>query len=175
MENSTHVCCVKGHSPENLPFGGKESIIDVYKIKIALYQEIDKAIDNGYTCFMNDACRGVNFWATQYILQKRKRNPNIQLKLVVNCDEPIETWCCNDLQTYNSILLHANGIPRFGCEYTHDFMQIKHIYMINKSSLLLAVWNGQASNTKNCIDFAKHKGIKTTVINIEEKGYRLSF
>ncbi len=36
--------------------------------------------------------------------------------------------------------------------------------MVNRSSLVIAVFNGQKSGTKNTVDYAKQKGIK--IINV---------
>ena len=160
------ICCIIGHGPENLPFGGKESVIDVYKIKIALYHAIEQAIEDKYTYFINGACRGVDFWAAEHILQLRKQNPLIKLEFVITCDSQTDSWCFSDLQTYNNLLKQANGITRLGYDYTPDCLQIKNKYMVNKSSLIIAVWNGQPSETKYCLDYAIEKGLKTNIIAV---------
>lgn len=38
--------------------------------------------------------------------------------------------------------------------------------MVNRSNLVIAVWNGEKSGTKNTIDYAVRKGVE--VINVLE-------
>ena len=51
------------------------------------------------------------------------------------------------------------------CErYFKACYQRRNEFMVDHSNLVIAVWNGMASGTKNTIDYAKRKGVK--VVNI---------
>ena len=39
-----------------------------------------------------------------------------------------------------------------------------NVWMVDRSNLIIAVFNGQKSGTKNTLDYAKRKGVK--VVNV---------
>lgn len=158
-------CCFSGHRPEKIPCSGQPSM-QLYNIKIALYQEIDKAIKNGYEYFVDGACRGVDFWAAEHVLWHKNRNPMIQLEFAIPFDLQAAKWCEEDKIEYHKLLKQADKITKVNNAYTLNCMQKRNEYMVDKSSLIIAVWNGKPSGTKNCLDYAVKKGLEIKVVYI---------
>ena len=67
-----HRCCFTGHRPQKLNFTEEE-------IKVLLDNAIDKAIEKGYVTFITGMAMGVDIWAAEIVLQKRKSNTDIHL------------------------------------------------------------------------------------------------
>jgi uncharacterized phage-like protein YoqJ len=44
-------------------------------------------------------------------------------------------------------------------------MQLRNMYMVDQSQILVAVFNGEKSGTKNCVDYAQHKKKKVIVMD----------
>ena len=44
-------------------------------------------------------------------------------------------------------------------------MQERNKYIIDNSSVLIALFNGKAGGTKQTVDYAKEKGLKIKIIN----------
>ena len=55
---------------------------------------------------------------------------------------------------------------RLGFTFTSEFISpsIKLCSMVDRSNLVIAVFNGQKSGTKNTVDYAKRKDVK--VVNV---------
>ena len=73
MEGKT--CCVTGH--RDLP--QKE----IGRVKAALRREIDCAVADGFTRFMSGFADGVDLYFAEFVLEKKKTNPALELIAVI--------------------------------------------------------------------------------------------
>lgn len=151
-EKRIHRACFTGHRPEKLQQTEKE-------ICKGLEQEIRKAIDSGIYVFITGMARGVDIWAAEIVLRLRNEGQNVKLI----CAGPYEGfergWSHDWQQRYNAVLRSAD-LVRFICPgYSRACFQIRNEWMVDHSALVIAVFNGQPSGTKNTIDYAKRKGV----------------
>ncbi len=151
-EKRIHRACFTGHRPEKLQQTEKE-------ICKGLEQEIRKAIDSGTYVFITGMARGVDIWAAEIVLRLRNEGQNVKLI----CASPYEGfergWSHDWQQRYNAVLRSAD-LVRFICPgYSRACFQIRNEWMVDHSALVIAVFNGQPSGTKNTIDYAKRKGV----------------
>ena len=74
MENNKkqHRCCFTGHRPNKLNYSESE-------IKLLLEKAIDSAISNGYVTFITGMAEGVDIWAAEIVLEKKKQNDALHL------------------------------------------------------------------------------------------------
>lgn len=68
-------CCVTGH--RDLP--QKE----INYVKAALGREVDRAVADGYTCFMSGFGEGVDQYFAEIVLERQKGNPALELIAVI--------------------------------------------------------------------------------------------
>ncbi len=151
-EKRIHRACFTGHRPEKLQQTEKE-------ICKGLEQEIRKAIDSGIYVFITGMARGVDIWAAEIVLRLRNEGQNVKLI----CAGPYEGfergWSHDWQQRYNAVLRSAD-LVRFICPgYSRACFQIRNEWMVDHSALVIAVFNGQPSGTKNTIDYAVQKSV----------------
>lgn len=151
-QSRKHSVCFTGHRPEKLR-QPEDKIIK------ALETAIKEAIANGKTTFISGMARGVDIWAAEIV--RRLRNEGQDIKLI--CAVPYNGFECawNDgwKQRYNNILAAAD-LVHFVCPgYSKDCFQVRNEWMVEHSSLVIAVFNGQPSGTRNTLDYAKRKGV----------------
>lgn len=151
-EKRIHRACFTGHRPEKLQQTEKE-------ICKGLNREIRKAIDSGIYVFITGMARGVDIWAAEIVLRFRNEGQNVKLI----CASPYEGfergWSHDWQQRYNAVLRSAD-LVRFICPgYSRACFQIRNEWMVDHSALVIAVFNGQPSGTKNTIDYARRKGV----------------
>lgn len=65
------------------------------------------------------------------------------------------------------ILQGANYTTTVSDHYFRACYQRRNEFMVDHSNLVIAVWNGEKSGTKNTIDYAIKYGVK--IINILDK------
>lgn len=159
FEKRMHRVCFTGHRPERLHM--REEVV-----KSALLSEIIKAIYDGKNVFISGMARGVDLWAAEIIVGLREEYP--ELKLI--CASPYEgfekCWSKEWKKLYTEILKKAD-LVRFICpQYSGFSYQRRNEWMVNHSSRVIAVWNGEKSGTQNTIRYAEKCGV--CVINVYE-------
>lgn len=151
-EKRLHRCCFTGHRPEKLNRPERE-------IKLELKKEICRALEDNFTVFISGMARGVDIWAAEIVLQLRK--DGIPVRLICACPYPgFERNWSNIWQTRYTAILSAADLVRFisPC-YSSRCFQVRNEWMVNHSSNVIAVFNGQPSGTKNTIEYAQQQGI----------------
>lgn len=151
-EKRLHRACFTGHRPEKL--NQPEGVV----VK-ALTNAIYEAIEDGKNVFISGMARGVDIWAAEIVLRLRSEGEDVKLL----CASPYEGfergWSADWQQRYNAVLRNAD-LVRYICPgYSRACFQIRNEWLVNHSSLVIAVFNGQPSGTKNTIDYAVRKGI----------------
>lgn len=152
-----HRCCFTGHRPEKLSRPEKA-------LRDDLESEIRKAFVEGYSVFISGMARGVDIDAAEIVLQLREAGHPVRLI----CASPFpgfeESWDKEWQRRYNAVMESAD-LVRFVCpKYSRGCFQIRNEWMVNHSSRVIAVFNGQPSGTRNTIDYAMRQGIPVRTI-----------
>ena len=162
MENNKkqHRCCFTGHRPNKLNYSESE-------IKLLLEKTIDSAISNGYVTFITGMAEGVDIWAAEIVLEKKKQNDALHLICAVPHPDFEKRRGFFEERRYDRIIKNADYVTTISDHYYKACYQKRNEWMVDRSSLVIAVWNGTASGTKNTVVYAKRQGID--VINILHK------
>lgn len=157
-----HRCCFTGHRPEKLAYSESE-------IKFLLEKAIDHAIADGYVTFITGMAQGTDIWAAEIVLEKKKHNNGLHLICAV--PHPGFEKRRNEYETarYNHILCHADYVRIICDRYFRACYQRRNELMVDHASLVIAVWDGRSSGTKNTIDYAKRVGVK--IVNVLDKRF----
>ena len=145
--------CFTGHRPEKLNRSEK-SVLD------GLETTIRQAIADGSNVFISGMARGVDIWAAEIVLQIRSEGEDIKLI----CASPYrgfeKSWSIDWQRRYNNVI-EAADLVRFICpNYSKSCFQIRNEWMVDHSSRVIAVFNGQLGGTKNTIDYAKIRAVE---------------
>ena len=152
QELRKHRCCFTGHRPEKLH---KPEA----KIKEDLEAAILQAVDNGFVTFISGMARGVDIWAAEIVLRLRESNPAIHLVAASPYRGFESRWSADWQGRYNAILQKVDMV-RFVCPgYSHDCFQRRNEWMVDRSSRVIAVFNGESGGTRNTIEYAKCQNI----------------
>ena len=155
-----HRCCFTGHRPNKLDYSEGE-------IKSLLKMAIDNAISDGYVTFITGMAEGVDIWAAEIVLEKKKENKDLHLICAVPHPGFEKRRSEYETERYEYIIKNADYVTTISDNYYRACYQKRNIWMVDRSSLVIAVWNGQLSGTKNTIDYAVRQGIR--IINILNK------
>lgn len=151
----SRTCCFTGHRPEKL--AERQEIIIT-----ALRKAILDAINDGYTNFITGMAYGVDIWAAEIILSLKS---SYDLKLICAIPHPHFENICNAFwkEKYYQVLTQADEVNYILPHYTSYCLRKRNNWMVEHSSLIIAVYNGSKGGTKNTIDYAIKNNIK--VIN----------
>lgn len=142
-----HRCCFSGHRPQKLRRSEKE-------IKADLETAIQHAITDGYTTFITGMAYGVDIWAGQLVVQLRKNNPALHLIAAVPFRGFEDRWSSDWKRAYQELLEQADLVKYIFPGYNAGAYQRRNEWMVDHSSRVIAVFNGEPSGTKNTIDYA---------------------
>lgn len=159
-EKRLHRCCFTGHRPEKLSLSEAE-------VKPLLEKAIDTAIENGFTTFITGMAPGVDIWAAEIVLEKRKHNTALHLICAVPHPGFENKRGEYEKERYIRIIQSADYVTTISDHYFRACYQRRNEFMVDHSNLVIAVWNGERSGTKNTVDYANRKGIK--VISVLKK------
>lgn len=156
-EKRLHRCCFTGHRPHKL----RRSEIE---IKADLEKAIKQAIADGYITFITGMAYGVDIWAGQIVVRLRQSNPTLHLVAAVPFPGFEDRWSADWKKAYSELLDQADLVQYICHRYNGGAYQRRNEWMVDHANRVIAVFNGEASGTKNTIDYANQKGIKITVI-----------
>ena len=158
-EKKQHRCCLTGHRPSKLDYSEGE-------IKPLLETAIDNAISVGYVTFITGMAEGVDIWAAEIVLEKKKHNAALHLICAIPHPGFENKRSEYEKERYMHILQGADYTTTVSDHYFRACYQRRNEFMVDHSSLVIAVWNGAPSGTQNTINYAKKRGVKA--INIIE-------
>ena len=153
MIDTKKTCCFTGHRPYKLQ-------ADEETIREKLTAAIDQAIDRGYTTFITGMAQGTDIWAAEIVLSRHRHNP--KLKLVCALPHPgfERAWDEEWQSRYNAIRDQADYEQTICSFYAKTAYQKRNMWMVDRSSLLIAVFNGEPGGTLNTIEYARRKAIE---------------
>ena len=152
-----HRVCFTGHRPEKLTLSENE-------VKERLSEQIRKAVSEGYTAFITGMAKGVDLWAGQIVADLRGSGSEIRLIAASPYEGFGKGWSPEWRSLYLEILEKADLVQYVCPEYNKGCFMTRNKWMVDHSSLVLAVYNGEKGGTRNTIDYARKQGIEVRLI-----------
>lgn len=152
-----HCCCFTGHREHKLKRPEEE-------IRKELEKAVGQAIEDGYTTFITGMATGTDIWAGEIVLQMKKHYPDLKLIAVVPYKGFEKNWDKSSQERYYNLLTHADLVQYICPHYTHYVFQIRNEWMVDRSSRVIAVYNGEAGGTRNTIRYARNAAVPVEII-----------
>ena len=150
-------CCVTGNRPQKFPWKyGEGKEYEKYLTEMA--RQIEKLIESGYNYFISGGALGVDQDFAEAVLRAKQVHAGIELEIAVPCRNQAARWSEAERRRYLSILERADRVEILSEHYTRFCMLKRNEYMVDKSDLVLAYWNGEESGgTWYTMNYAKRK------------------
>lgn len=150
------VCCFTGHRPDYFPWKG--DVLDTRQAELLTRIDgaIDTALEKGARRFICGNALGVDTWAAQLVLEKKKENPEIVLEIA----KPF--YKHNDIyKECAEVCAKADYVNVVSDNKNHRTAFFdRNRYMVDNSDILIAVCDGaQKGGTKWTFEYAKERGI----------------
>lgn len=163
----TKTCCCTGHRPKGFPFeyGIDKPKHNAYLKK--LEQKIKLAMtEYGITNFISGMALGMDLDFAETVLKLRNDFP-ITLECAIPCPNQTLNWDVKDKLRYDSILKRADNVKLVSERYTAECMLKRNRYMVDKSELIIAVFNGiKKGVTWHTINYAKKENKVIVLIEL---------
>lgn len=157
MEQIKMRCCFTGHRPEKLDITEDE-------VRPLLRAAIISAAEDNLMTFITGMARGIDIWAAEEVLNLRRTSPSIHLICAVPYPTFRTSRSKHEKEQYDRIISLADYTEVISPTYAPSCFQKRNIWMVDRSSRVIAAFNGSKGGTKNTIDYALSKGVE--VMNI---------
>ena len=161
-----YTCCFTGHRPLRLPWGMNETDPRCIDLKERLRTTLEETYNNGYRHFICGMAIGCDMYFAEAVLDLRGKYSDLTLEAAVPCDSQSDKWNRKQKETYFSLLSACDIVTYVSHMYSPDCMMKRNQYMIDRSSLLIACFNGRSSGTMNTILYAERAGVNTVILEI---------
>jgi uncharacterized phage-like protein YoqJ len=94
------------------------------------------------------------------IIELKDSGYNIKLHCAIPCQNQTLKWnhLPEHIKLYNYILSRADIVVTVTDKpYEEWMMQVRNMYMVDKSDMVIGVWNGTSGGTRNCLRYAVKK------------------
>lgn len=164
LDNIAHTLCFTGHRPQKLPWGENEDDERCKKMKKTLKEKIIEAIKNGYIYFISGLALGFDIISAEMILELKNDYPHIKLIGAIPCKDQYKLWKPYQIERYKKVLAKCDSFRCLYDTYNDKCMLERNDYMLNNSSMVIALYNGKGGGTGYTIKKAKEKGLETIII-----------
>lgn len=169
MHREQTTVCFTGHRLQKLPFGFNEEDPKCIKMKRMLCKKIeDLIVNHGASHFISGMAIGVDMICGEIVLELKNEHPHITLECAIPCRSQPDRWSNEIKDRYCSIVNQSDRKTVLQEHYTADCMHKRNEYMVEKSEIVIAVWDGSDSGTGYTVNYAKEKGKKIYVLNPEK-------
>lgn len=162
-------CCFSGHRPPRLPWGSQESDPRCRELKDRLARALTEAYAEGYRHFLCGMAQGTDLYFCQAVLDLRRAHPEVTLEAAVPFTGQADRWPAADRQRRQALLDQCDLETVVQHTYSPGCMNRRNRYMVDRSSLLIAVYDGiPQGGTLNTLAYAMRKGVRTVVLPVAE-------
>ena len=156
-----HRCCFTGHRPEKLK-------LSEHRLTVLLEEEIRKAAANGFTTYITGMAKGTDLIASEIVLRLREQDD--RLKLICALPHPGFglRWGGGWTERFQRVLAAADLTRTICPGFSYNTYQTRNEWMVDHSSFVIGVFNGERGGTKNTLDYAKRMGVPYVIIRDEK-------
>ena len=167
MDEREITCCFTGHRPAHLPWGANESDARCLRLKEELSARLEGLYACGYRRFLCGMALGCDMYFAEAVLALRREHPEVRLEAVIPCGDQPERWPREQRLRYNRLLDACDSVTVLQIHYTPDCMMRRNRSMVDRSSLLLACYDGRPSGTRNTMLYAMREQVQVLTVEIE--------
>ena len=146
-------CCFSGHRV--IPEDVREPL------RKALERQIRFLIECEYYCFCSGGAMGFDLMAAQIVLELKKENPRLELRMILPFREQAERWNQKEREKYYTVLEQADKREYVcGEKYSPGCYRRRNQRLVDESDFCLYYMTRKKSGTGMTVAYANQKGIK---------------
>lgn len=165
MINPQNTCCFSGHRPNKLVWGANEDDPRCIALKERLYDAAEAVYRSGITHFICGMALGCDTYFCEAVFRLREEHPEITIEAAIPCETQARAWTERDRARYFRLVADCDLESLISREYTSDCMIKRNKYMVDNSSVLIAVFDGTFGGTMQTVNYAVKKGLEIIKIS----------
>ena len=166
MDERALTCCFTGHRPMKLPWGMNEDDPRGLKLKAELAARLEGLYELGFRRFLCGMAIGCDMYFAEAVLALREQHADVRLEAVIPFGDQPGRWNEKQRRRYNALIDSADRVTVLQTVYTSDCMMRRNRWMVDRSDLLLACYDGRPGGTMNTILYAERSGLRVMLVEI---------
>lgn len=156
----TDTCCFTGHRPPRLPWGTDESHPRCQDLKERLSAALEEAYQQGYRHFLCGMAQGADLYFGEAVVVLRAVHPDVTLEAAIPFEGQADRWPEPDRRRRQALLDACDYESVVQHRYSKGCMHRRNRFMVDRSSLLLAVYDGTPTGgTGGTVLYALQQGV----------------
>ncbi len=160
-------CCFSGHRPAKLPWGYDERDARCIEFKEKLDAVIGAVYDSGINHFICGMALGCDLYCAEAVIKLKRVHSDITLQAAVPYRGQADGWGETNRRRYEDILSRCDEVTVLSECYTPSCMAVRNRFMVDRSNVLVACYDGMSGGTWNTIRYARKKDIEVIQLPIE--------
>jgi uncharacterized phage-like protein YoqJ len=161
-----YTCCFTGHRPEKLPWGVDERDPRCIELKHRITAALENAYEKGMRHFICGMALGVDTYFCEAALVLREKYTGVTLEAAIPCEEQAARWRENDRNRYFAMVKACDFETMVQHHYDRGCMLRRNRYMVDRSSMLIAVHNGLLGGTMYTLSYALKKELDIVILEV---------
>jgi uncharacterized phage-like protein YoqJ len=158
--NRENTCCFSGYRPEKLPWGYDETDERCRALKRKLYDVAEAVYDSGVRHYICGMARGCDTYFCEAVLRLRGAHPEVSVEAALPCEEQAAKWPELARSRYYNLMQLCDVETLVSRKFTSDCMMRRNRYMVDKSSIIVVVFDGRFGGTMYTRGYAAKRGLE---------------
>ncbi len=159
-------CCFTGHRVAKLPWKDDENAPACLALKLTLRDALFAVYEAGYRHFLCGMANGADTYFGEAVVALREERPDVTLEAAIPFDGQERTWPVQTQLRYHRLAGECDRLTVLRSEYTPTCMMDRNRYMVERSGLLIAVYDGRPGGTRSTIEYAARQGLEILEIPV---------
>ena len=169
MTVEKHITCTfTGHRENKLPWRGNENDPRCLRMKEQIAAAVDAAYAAGKRHFICGMATGGDMYFGEAVIALREEHPEVTLEAAIPCEGQSKQWSLQLRKRYDRLAVACDYHTVVQREYTPECMMRRNRYMVDASSMLIAVYNGRPGGTQATLLYAIRQGLEIIELPVEE-------
>ena len=167
MRGRQSACCFTGHRPGKLPWRYNEEDLRCVSLKARIADAVEAAYQEGFRHFLCGMAQGADLYFCQAVLHLKAQHPGVTLEAAIPYEGQADHWPPADRLRRQRLLNQCDLETVVQHHYTKGCMLRRNRYMVDRSSLLIAVYDGTPKGgTMNTLAYALRQGVETIILDV---------
>ena len=159
-------CCFTGHRPDKLPWGTDERDPRCLALKESITRELEGLYLRGYRHFISGMARGADLYFVEAALALREKYPSLTVEGAVPCQSQADRWPAAERARWRSALDACDLETMVQHNYDRFCMHRRDRYMVDRSSVILAAFDGTPGGTMYTLSYAMDQGLDILLLDL---------
>lgn len=159
-------CCFTGHRPDKLPWGADESDPRCVDLKKRIVAALEEAYEKGMRHFICGMAQGADLYFCEAVLELRSKRPGVTVEAAIPCEEQAARWSERERNRYFTLVKACDYETMVQHHYDRGCMLRRNRYMVDRSSMLIAAYNGLLGGTMYTLAYAMKKDLEVVTLEL---------